>query len=376
MYVSITEFYQKFLKSDDASESSALETGLAINEQIQKLSDGVDLLAKQLHKQVREQHNALLLEARNANQLSVAVDIVTNHMSQLEIGTERLKAKINTPYKQLKNQTRALARLHDVSHILRQSNHFLQLYQKLSVDAKDAASQADILFELEFLMNNEQLRQIHFIRDEGQFVINMKQRLTNAAHYDLLNALKTATDEEKAVKSLQVFTNLQTLPKYIDELIETFVTDVDHSVKECFSVNTEAKKLPTNKSKTNAASVDGNRGKPSPGGIQNMASGQQFPAKLWSSLEWLFGEKIYKCWKQVNFLAKCLKRVTQHPSHVGLLQTISIEKHFNERLNALLQKSFNDCSVYVKQCLIKDLPKLLQLSYGLQSKCENRSILR
>lgn len=356
------------------AEGGALEMGLAINEQIQKLSDGVDLLAKQLQKQVREQHNALLLEARNANQLSVAVDIVTNHMNQLEVGAERLKAKINTPFEQLKNQTRALARLHDVSHILRQSNRFLQLYQKLSADAKNVAGQADILFELEFLMNNEQLRQIDFIRDEGQFVINMKQRLTNSAHYDLLNALKSASDEEKAVKSLQVFTNLQTLSKYVDELIDTFVTDLEHSIKECFSGG-ETKKLSAQKAKATTSS-DSGRPKVSPGGIQNMATAQQFPAKLWTSLEWLFSEKIFKCWKQVNFLAKCLRKVSQHPANVNLLQTINIEKIFNERLNALLHKSFNDCSAYVKQCLIKDLPKLLQLTYQLHAKCENRQILR
>lgn len=357
------------------TETSTIETGLVINEQIQKLSDGVDLLAKQLHKQVREQHNALLLEARNANQLSVAVDLVTNHMNQLEIGAERLMSKINVPYEQLKNQTRVLARLHDVSHVLRQSNRFLQLYQKLSVESKDVASQADILFELEFLMNNEQLRQIDYIRSESQFVINMKQRLTNSAHYDLLNALKTASDDEKAIKSLQVFTNLQTLPNYIDELIETFVNDLEHSMKTCFTNGADAKKVATHKSKSSNGN-DGNRIKSSPGSIQNMATTQQFPTKLWTSLEWFFGEKIVKCWKQVSFLAKCLKKVSQHPTNVGLLQTINIEKSFIERLNTLLHKSFNDCSVYVQQCLIRDLPKLLQLSDQMQSKCDNRSILK
>lgn len=161
-------------------------------------------MAKKLQKQVREQHNALLLEARNAIQLSVAVELVNHHMNQLEIGAERLKSKINTPYELLKNQTRALARLHDVSHILRQSNRFLHLYQKLTAETKDVTIQAAILFELEFLTDNEQLNRIDFIREEGIFVANMKQRVTNSAHYDLLNALKSATEEEKAVKSLQV----------------------------------------------------------------------------------------------------------------------------------------------------------------------------
>lgn len=181
-----------------------ISTSLAINEQIQKLNDGVDMLAKQLQTQVREQHKSLLLEARNASKLSAAVDLVNHHMNQLEIGAERLKSKINTPYSLLTNQTRALARLHDVSHILRQSNRFLQLYHKLSPESKDIAAQAIILFEIELLIENEQLNQIEFIRTERTAAANIKQRLTNSAHHDLLKALKSLTDEEKAVKSLQV----------------------------------------------------------------------------------------------------------------------------------------------------------------------------
>lgn len=199
-----TEFYQKFLKAEDSDETIIISTGLAINEQIRKLNDGVDFLAKQLQTQVREQHKSLLLEAQNASKLSTAIDLVNNHMNQLEIGAEHLKSKINTPYGLLSNQTRALARLHDVSHILRQSNRFLQLFQKLSPESKDIAAQAVILFEIELLVDNEQLNRIEFIRDERMVAANWKQRLTSSAHHDLLNALKSLANEEKAVKSLQV----------------------------------------------------------------------------------------------------------------------------------------------------------------------------
>lgn len=192
------------MKSDDSTEPNAISTSLTISEQIRKLNDGVELLAKQLQTQVREQHKSLLLEAQNASKLSAAVDLVSHHMNQLEIGAERLKSKINTPYTQLSNQTRALARLHDVSHILRQSNRFLQLFQKLSSESKDITAQAITLFEIELLIDNEQLNQVDFIREERIVAANMKQRLTNSAHHDLLNALKGLSDEEKAVKSLQV----------------------------------------------------------------------------------------------------------------------------------------------------------------------------
>lgn len=197
------EFYQAFLKSEDSKEADIFASSLAINEQIRKLNDGVELLSKQLQTQVREQHKSLLLEAQNASKLSSAIDLISHHMNQLESGADRLKNKINTPYTQLSNQTRALARLHDVSHILRQSNRFLQLFQKLSSE-KDITAQAIVLFEIELLIDNEQLNQIDFIREEKLVAANIKQRLTSSAHHDLLNALKSLIDEEKAVKSLQV----------------------------------------------------------------------------------------------------------------------------------------------------------------------------
>lgn len=197
------EFYQAFLKSEDSKEADIFASSLAINEQIRKLNDGVELLSKQLQTQVREQHKSLLLEAQNASKLSTAIDLISHHMNQLESGADRLKNKINTPYTQLSNQTRALARLHDVSHILRQSNRFLQLFQKLSSE-KDITAQAIVLFEIELLIDNEQLNQIDFIREEKLVAANIKQRLTSSAHHDLLNALKSLIDEEKAVKSLQV----------------------------------------------------------------------------------------------------------------------------------------------------------------------------
>lgn len=191
------------MKSEDSKEADIFASSLAINEQIRKLNDGVELLSKQLQTQVREQHKSLLLEAQNASKLSTAIDLISHHMNQLESGADRLKNKINTPYTQLSNQTRALARLHDVSHILRQSNRFLQLFQKLSSE-KDITAQAIVLFEIELLIDNEQLNQIDFIREEKLVAANIKQRLTSSAHHDLLNALKSLIDEEKAVKSLQV----------------------------------------------------------------------------------------------------------------------------------------------------------------------------
>lgn len=200
------EFYKEFLKSDDKKDVNKVEQILSINEQISKLSEGVELLSNHLQAQVRQQHSSLLLEASNASKLSAAVNTVNHHMIQLEAGAKSLKNEINVPYELLANQTRALTRMHDVSHLLRQSGRFLQLFRKLSTESKDHAAQATILFELELLIDDEHLNEIDFIREERLSAANLKKHITNLAHHDLLKALKDAkeADEQSVVNSLQV----------------------------------------------------------------------------------------------------------------------------------------------------------------------------
>lgn len=358
------------MKSEDSNEANIFSSSLAINEQIRKLNDGVELLSKQLQTQVREQHKSLLLEAQNASKLSSAIDLISHHMNQLESGADRLKSKINTPYMQLSNQTRALARLHDVSHILRQSNRFLQLFQKLSAESKDITAQAITLFEIELLIDNEQLNQIDFIREERLVASSIKQRLTSSAHHDLLSALKSLVDEDKAVKSLQVFANMQTLPKYIDDLVDIFISDIKHSIKECFA-GVEPKKVTERKIKA-GTNAELTKPKPSPGKPQGTTASQQFSRKFWTGLEHLFDDEIFNCWKQINFLTKCMRKVVYQANTTHRFESVDIEKNFHDRLNELLRGSFTNCPAHIRQCLVQDLPKLLRITKQLHLKCENR----
>lgn len=199
------DFYKEFLKSDEPGDTASVETILSINEKISKLSEGVELVSTQLQAQVRQQHSSLLLEASNASKLTSAINTVNNHMNQVETGAKSLKTQINVPYELLANQTRALTRLHDVSHLLRQSGRFLQLSRKLAAE-KEIAAQASILFELELLMDDENLCKIDFIREERISALNLKKNITSLAHHDLLNALKDAkeVDERNVINSLQV----------------------------------------------------------------------------------------------------------------------------------------------------------------------------
>lgn len=124
-------------------------------------------------------------------------------MDCLKTSAERLKNQVNIPYLMLENQTRVLERLHDTSHLLRQSGRFLQLYRQLQFSNKDSVAQARIMYELEPLAEDECLSRIEFIQDERSKVLAMRQKLNNVAHKDLTNGLQNE-NETQVINSLQV----------------------------------------------------------------------------------------------------------------------------------------------------------------------------
>lgn len=163
---------------------------------------------------------------------------------------------------------------------------------------------------------------------------------------------------------------MQVLPKYINELLELFISDIKHTIKECFA-GIDTKKSSERKTKS-IGNNEQNKPKPSPGKPQGSTASHQFSRRFWSGLENLFDEEIFNCWKQINFLTKCLKKVVYQPNAANRFECVDIEKNFHDRLNEVLRNSFTDCPAHIRHCLVQDLPKLLRLTKQLNSKCENR----
>lgn len=171
-----------------------------------------------------------------------------------------------------------------------------------------------------------------------------------------------------------MFTNMQCLPKYIDDLLDIFISDIKHTIKECFAgieikKSVERKVKSTNNFEQQQATQ---KPKPSPGKPQGSTASQQFSRKFWTGLENLFDDEIFNCWKQIHFLMKCLKNVVYQPSASNRHECVDIEKQFHDRINDVLRTTFTDCPAHIRQCLIQDLPRFLRLTKQLNSKCENR----
>lgn len=163
---------------------------------------------------------------------------------------------------------------------------------------------------------------------------------------------------------------MQVLPKYINELLELFISDIKHTIKECFA-GINPKKASERKVK-NGNDNESSKPKPSPGKPQGTTASHQFSRKFWIALEHLFDEEIFNCWKQIHFLTKCLKNVVYQSNAANRFECADIEKNFHDRLNDVLRDSFTDSPAHIRQCLVQDLPKLLRMTKQLNSKCENR----
>lgn len=338
---------------------------ISFSQQIKKLSEGVELLSNELQTQVRQQHGALLSQASHAGKLTAALEVVNGHMIRLEAGAERLKAQINTPYALLESQTRVLARLHEASHLLRQAGQFLHLFRKLQASAKGPIVQATILYELEPLLEDEQLARVEFVREEINKAKTARQRLNNLANRDLASGLKGGKFEnkDKVINALQIFSNLHTLSKCVDSLLDSFISDIRHSVKECFAgtdVSSLSSKKPTHSSNEKFLTAQ----------KAAQSSAQNFRSKLWAAIDWLFDEEIAGYCSQIIMLESCLTQVSQPASDVLLfsLQNNDVVKRFWTSLEDLLRTSFSNCAIHVSQHLKQDLPKLLIAAHGIQIK--------
>lgn len=149
--------------------------------------------------------------------------------------------------------------------------------------------------------------------------------------------------------------------------------DLKELIKQCFLGN-DISKLGLKDSKP--LNHDGKSGR-APGKAPHLATTKHFATKFWNALEWLFNKEICNYWFQIQFLAKCLKRVVRGPNTSNFdHQKIDVESRFLADLNVLLRDSFGNAPAHIKQCLKQDFPKLLQLTKLFNLKSGTKFSLR
>lgn len=222
-------------------------------------------------------------------------------MAILHEHLERLKKQIYVPYNMLDTQIKILERLNVTAHILRNINRFLFLHSNLTKTTQ-LEEQARILYDMESLIDDEDLNKIDLIVEEKVEVLSVKKRILHIANRDLNSGLQNAN--EAAIKqSLQIYTNLNILDTYLDQNIkDSYINDIAQSIKLCFQGSDVATlqktsiKAPATTLKTQNQKTAG------PGKIPQLSTSMHFKTKLLVALEWLITDELFSYFEQVNLI--------------------------------------------------------------------------
>ncbi|XP_076269956.1 conserved oligomeric Golgi complex subunit 5 four way stop [Rhynchophorus ferrugineus] len=348
------ELYGHFLKNNSKNMSQSL----ALTEQIKKLGEGIDILNKELQKQVLENHDDLLRQANHATKLENVLNIMNNHIQSLFANAERIRTQLTVSYEQLETHTKVLGHLHRASHILRQVSRVQQLSKRLGTTS-DPIQKAILLQELEQLAVDPELSDIDTITTELRNIRIQQHKViklaTGSLNQGLINEnfIQTST-------ALQIFVNLGTINNTVDNFIKQNVNECHEMFKSAVDINVNGGIV---KNKGNSSRIQ-------------ITSSQGFRSKIWNELDKCFSEDIYQICKQVKFFQTTLNEL-----HLSETDENSA-KNFWNKLGNCIQEEINKSSPVIQQMLETDYPKLLKSYYEIYTRLNydqfefNRSMLK
>lgn len=163
--------------------------------------------------------------------------------------------------------------------------------------------------------------------------------------------------------------NFNTLENSLDNLVTTFISNLEQSLKETYagtdiSVLNKLDNSNTSKS-TSSISLKG------PGKTPQLTTTQNFRAKFWKSLHWLLYDELYESCEQIKLLRKSLEQINQY-NYCCNDNEQAILIRFWKAVQQLLKKSFAESPAHVTQTLQEGLSKLLTSARGLENRlnCE------
>lgn len=347
------------LELDDESITK-IDANTTIQEQIQELTRRLQNVNDDLHHQVREKHDALLQQATHAGRFDVALNTLANDVEQIRGTGQKLKTQIDTQYQQVDNQTCILGRLHELSHLLRSAGTLLTLTAKLR-STKDVLKQAELHYELGQLVDDEDLKKIDFVQNARAEVITSRQKLRNLTQMQLVTGLQER-NEALVTNALKIVKNFNLLQKSLDNLVATFISDLEQSLRECFAGTdiTVLNKSGSNVSPKPSGTIRG------PGKTPMLTTTQNFRAKFWKSLHWLLYEELYESCEQVNLLKRALDQIRQFGFDAA--EIYNVHNQFWLAVQELFRKSFTESPVHVTQTLQEGLAKLLTSVRGFEQR--------
>uniref|UniRef100_A0A1A9WM40 Conserved oligomeric Golgi complex subunit 5 helical domain-containing protein n=1 Tax=Glossina brevipalpis TaxID=37001 RepID=A0A1A9WM40_9MUSC len=334
-----------------------------------ELTKRLNNINEELQQQVREKHGALLQQATHAGRFDAALNNLAEDVQRIRSTGYKLKGQVDQQYQLIENQSKVLERLHELSHLLRSSKTLLTLTVKLK-NTKDILKQAELHFELNELLEDPDLKNIEFVQSARAYAINSRQKIRNLTQMQLITGLQE-NNEPQIVNALKVFANFNTLEKSLDNLLTTFITDLEQSLKECFAGNDMSVLGKSEAAKTLSVSKNDGPNLRGPGKTPQLTTSQNFRAKFWKSMHWLIYDELYECCVQMQLLKKALEQVQRFGAAANNSEQF-VQTGFWQAVQKLLKKSFSECPAHITQILQEGLSKLLSSVRGFESRCDGK----
>ncbi|XP_075152668.1 conserved oligomeric Golgi complex subunit 5 four way stop [Haematobia irritans] len=358
---------------DEEDITALAAMNLTIQDQIVELSKRLNNVNEELQQQVRDKHGALLQQATHAGRFDAALNSLADDVQKIRSSGYRLKNQVDNQFQLIENRTKVLSRLHELSHLLRSSKTLLTLTVKLKA-TKDILKQAELHYELNELIEDPDLKKIEFVQSARNYVINSRQKIRNLTQMQLVTGLQER-NEQQICNALKIFMNFNTLENSLNNLVTTFISELEQSLKECFAGNDISVLSKNDHSKPITTSPRSSTTIRGPGKTPQLTTTQNFRAKFWKSLHWLIYDELYEYCAQILLLKKALEQVQQFN---GLINTNSAEQmtqlRFWQASQELLKKYFQECPAHITQTLQEGLSKLLSSVRGLEEKLNRKFV--
>ncbi|KAI9141498.1 hypothetical protein BKA69DRAFT_1124811 [Paraphysoderma sedebokerense] len=347
--------YRDFVQ-DSFNSSQYLAQTLKDSKDLQivlaNLNFGVSNLAKQIEHKVRDQHENLLQNLSNVNELQNVLESVRNGIASLKLSMERWGQRIQV-----------------VADLLRRIIRFQQLVKRLELeyskeDSRDLTKLALTLHELDTLCEESNFDGLEIIESEIPKLKETRRNVEMTINELLENGLSKQRHADIA-SAIQIYHNLGQLRYKITHILNSGLAQMTDKIKQCFNMGTYQKEMRDSTAQSSKRTADSS----------SSTSSQWIPI-FWTRLERLldfsFGQFV-----RINVLEKVLARTRNPKSQLTFLDEV-----MKDRETGLLQEFWQTLSISLEyvifdvsktspvlhNLLINNYPRLLRLVHEFFSR--------
>lgn len=357
-------------------DAKAFATGIIqcqmVGETLQKLTNGITALDKELYTQVVTNYEDLLSQATGIEALESVLKMMQTRIDSLRTAVDRISTKVVDPYQKIVARTTQLARLQATCDLLRKVIRMLYLMKRLKSQmqggSREITKVAQTFSEIDQLTQGGELNGIQILEEEKAWLARTRREVESQAKRMVMQGLELMNPTQVGV-SLQVFHNLGQLSPTLLSLLMGYSGAIQHEIQNALDPATLMQ----------GGEVGGGPGRST---LPTLGSSASWKAALWTRLDKL-ANSIHKSYSQVHQLHVVLVKKRDPMTQVSFLESITgtdahqLLTHFWDSITENLRVELTaaaKASTFLNQAFESDYPKLVRAFSDLLSRVEQLSI--